>query len=145
MRQTSINAYSLIVSSGLVNASQQEVWKFMAEADKGFTGTELDRAMARPDEANASYHKRLSELEGVGLVVARGERPCTVTGMMCIEWFHVDGAPKNSSAPAKRGKKLVEQMQADFAAKESNLQEQIDTLILINEKLREKLARYEQG
>lgn len=50
------------------------------------TRSELDKSLAGPGEVNPSYHKRLSELERLGLVRAGKRRPCRVSGRTCIEW-----------------------------------------------------------
>jgi hypothetical protein len=139
MRETSIEAFKVIQSSGLVNDSQQKVWKFMREAGKGFTGTELDRAMAHEGEANASYHKRLSELETLGLVVGAEQRECSVTGMMCVEWFAIDAAPKEVKKAVRGGKKAFEAERAEWKREREELIEQNETLIMMNEKLREQV------
>ena len=89
MRQTSILAYEAIKASGKLSDMRWRVYDFLYK-NGPLTGRELDAKMASPNETRTSYHKRLTELERMGLVCIVTERNCHVTGHMAIEWDVTD-------------------------------------------------------
>lgn len=89
MRQTSILAYEAIKSSGKLSDMRWRVYDFLYR-NGPLTGRELDAAMASPGETRTSYHKRLGELERMGLACIVTERNCHVTGHLAIEWDVTD-------------------------------------------------------
>jgi hypothetical protein len=80
MRQTSIDAYHRIESSGILSQRRWEAYRelFM---NGPLTGKELER-----NTRTAGMWKRCSELERIGCVYNTGVRTCTVTGEDAIAW-----------------------------------------------------------
>lgn len=68
------------------------------------TRSELDNALRGPYEVNPSYHKRLSELERMGIVETAGERRCRVTGRNCILWRTTDLSSPRPLPPSRQSK-----------------------------------------
>ena len=80
MRQTSIQAYKQIEANGLLSRVRWMVYSHLFHHGP-LTGGELNRQMG-----GGGYHKRLSELESLGVIVGTGIRVCSVTGMKCEQW-----------------------------------------------------------
>lgn len=85
MRQTSILAYEAVKASGKLSDMRWRVYDFLYKYGP-LTGRELDAKMASPNETRTSYHKRLSELERMGLAYIVAERICFVSGHQAIVW-----------------------------------------------------------
>jgi hypothetical protein len=85
MRQTSILAYESIKASGKLSEMRWKVYDFLF-SNGPLTSRELDAKMATPGETRLSYHKRLSELESMGLVYEIEDRICPVTNHLVIVW-----------------------------------------------------------
>ena len=108
MRQTSILAYEAIKSSGKLSDMRWRVYDFLYR-NGPLTGRELDAKMASPNETRTSYHKRLTELERMGLVCIVTERNCHVTGHLAIEWDVTDKKePRPFVKPVGKHAALVE-------------------------------------
>lgn len=84
-RQTSIATYHAIRASGVLSRMRLRVYDWRYTNGEA-TRSELDQGMKSAGEVNPSYHKRLSELERMGLVSVMHERPCKVTGRVCMAW-----------------------------------------------------------
>lgn len=65
------------------------------------TGRELDQLMACPKETRTSYHKRLPELEYMGVAYVVEERCCRVTGQLACVWDVTDGLPGPPPKPQR--------------------------------------------
>jgi len=92
MRTTSAEAYKAIVESKYITKARRQVvdWLYM----KGdCTGEELD------GYAGTSAHKRLSELETMGVVAAMGFKTNTTTGHKAILWGLTGKAPNADQLP----------------------------------------------
>lgn len=100
-RATSIVAYHEICDSGLLGETQKNVIQALAE--RGIqTGRELNEYLCTPDA-----HKRLSELEDMGVVRSAGQKICTVTQREVLAWELTGQKPsppkaKAGDAPTKR-------------------------------------------
>lgn len=90
MRETSIQAYSELVSSGALNHKQRAVYGCL-KTKGSQTGRELDRELGWTQDA----HKRLSELERAGVVDSTLRAVCGVTGRRSILW-RLTGKDPNS-------------------------------------------------
>ena len=89
MRQTSLLAYETIKASGKLSDMRWRVYDFLYK-NGPLTGRELDDGMALPNETRTSYHKRLTELECMGLARIVTERNCRITNHQAIEWDVTD-------------------------------------------------------
>ena len=79
-RMTSIIAYREICDSGLLGDTQKNVIQALAERGPQ-TGRELDDYLCSPDA-----HKRLSELEDMGVARSAGMKVCSVTQREVVSW-----------------------------------------------------------
>jgi hypothetical protein len=87
-RETSKQAFQEILESGALGESQKKVFQAIFEAGDA-TGRELnDRLQSQ------SAHKRLSELQDMGLIREFKTRPCRVTGHDSIAWEITGSMPK---------------------------------------------------
>lgn len=100
-RQTSIATYHDICDSGLLGETQKNVIQALYE--KGpLTGRELDEYLCSPDA-----HKRLSELEDMGVARSAGMKICSVTEREVVAWELTGDKPtptkpKPGDTPTKR-------------------------------------------
>ena len=86
--------------------TDQKLIKSYLHTDKsngnhGLTAGEIERAIDRP-----GTHRRLSEMEKMGLVRRIGKRKCLVTGKMRDVWHDDDSPPR----PKKHKKPLVHEI-----------------------------------
>lgn len=86
VRETSAVAYREAVSDGTVGVQAHAVLELLRSTGRALTGREIDQALAQPGDSAASYHKRLSELARLHLVVEAERRPCTISGKGAIAW-----------------------------------------------------------
>lgn len=91
VRRTSVESYEAIRASGRLSRMRWRVYDFLYRHGP-LTGHELDDRMAVVGETKTSYHKRLSELERLGVVETVGERRCSVTGMTALLWATTDAS-----------------------------------------------------
>lgn len=101
MRTTSIRVYREIKESGLLSRMRWRVYRVVFKHGP-LTAHELDTHLAAPEETKTSYHKRLSELERVGVCRVVGERPCTITGRSALLWDVTDNLPTKYTKPQTR-------------------------------------------
>ena len=97
VRQTSAAAYHEIKSNGLLARTRFKVYSYLYNFGPK-TGNEVDRDLGGP-----SWHKRLSELEALGVASRVGRRLCSVSGMECETWDVTPDLPiaSNPLAPKK--------------------------------------------
>lgn len=103
-RRTSVLAFRRLSMGGpngrpLISDARWRVYEWLFHHGP-LTGRELNAGLARPGEASASFHKRLSELRDMRLVAEVGVRPCTVSGEHAIAWDvtdHVPDVPANGA------------------------------------------------
>jgi hypothetical protein len=95
-RKTSRAAYDAIRANGTLSLARWQVYDLLFFRGP-MTGSEVDAALMKPGAARGHRHKRLSELERLGLAARVGERPCTVTGNRAELWDVTDFVP--ASAP----------------------------------------------
>lgn len=77
-RATSVESWRQL--QGSLGERQRAVHTWLLENPGGRTAAELDKALG------PSAHKRLSELERLGLVLTAGNKRCTVTKREAIAW-----------------------------------------------------------
>jgi len=94
VRQTSIQAYQQIEANGLLSRVRWLVYAHLFHHGP-LTGSELNSQMS-----GVSYHKRLSELERLGVVQTCGRRRCTITDMECEQWDVTANLPVGSISTA---------------------------------------------
>jgi len=100
-RRTSVTAYHEICDSGLLGETQKNVIQALAEKGPQ-TGRELDEYLCSPDA-----HKRLSELEDMGVARSAGMKICSVTEREVVVWELTGDKPtppksKPGDTPTKR-------------------------------------------
>ena len=97
MRQTSLEAFQAIKSEGLLSGMRLRVYELLYHRGP-LTGREVNSFLE-----GVSYHKRLSELERVGVAGLVGRRKCSITGRLAVEWDVTDamptGQPKTVAKP----------------------------------------------
>ena len=102
-RKTSHESWQAIQDSGLVMRMRLKVYNWIY-LNGPATRSELDQALRGPNEVNPSYHKRLSELERMGIIQTWGEGDCGITGRKCIVWVTTDLASPRPLPPARQSK-----------------------------------------
>lgn len=98
LRKTSRAAYDAIRANGTLSLARWQVYDLLFFRGP-MTGSEVDAALMKTGAARGHRHKRLSELERLGLAARVGERPCAVTGNRAEMWDVTDFVP-SSSPPA---------------------------------------------
>ena len=90
IKQTSLEAYDAIKANGTLSQM-----RFRAYSIVRFYGpiTGLELNMKGTGTQRHSLHKRLSELEALGIVEVVGNRRCRVTGRKVEEWDITDEVP----------------------------------------------------
>jgi|SRR5665213_679526 hypothetical protein len=96
IRQTSVNAYNFLKSSGALGELQWQTYDVLFRlggltANEIFVKVKEEMLAAGVAESEVrllrdTYHQRLSELKALGLVYEVQERECTVTHRVVIEW-----------------------------------------------------------
>jgi hypothetical protein len=89
---TSAQTYYSILNSGELGESQKKVLQLLLDHGP-LTGTEVNEALR-----SRSGHKRLSELERMGVIRAGPPRPCRVTKREAVEWVVTGRTPAKQAA-----------------------------------------------
>lgn len=85
-RRTSMEAYRKIQSENLLSKMRFKVYDHLFYHGP-MTAGELAAQLKRPDEPHPSYHRRLHELEKLGVAERIGVvRKCTITGFNAEVW-----------------------------------------------------------
>jgi hypothetical protein len=100
-RSTSAKALTAIETGGLLSRLRLKVYKALF-ASGPMTAGELNRACLEDGQVTPGYHKRLSELERLGLARRVGVRACKVTGLECDEWDVTDSLPQKAARKPQR-------------------------------------------
>lgn len=97
--ETSRRAFHEITDDGTLGDQQERVRAHLAASPAAITANELNQQLG-----GKGFHKRLSELERVGVVRRAGERACTITGRVCAVWVATGETPRALPAtePADR-------------------------------------------
>lgn len=108
----SILAYVQIKESGALTRARFLVYEALC-LKGAMTGSEVDSLLR-----STSAHKRLIELQDLGVVEIVRERPCKVTGRLCTEWRALDRMPAGEVRKSKaRSKKDLEKENAELKAR----------------------------
>ena len=91
IRRTSKQSYQRIVEGGLLSTQRMKVYVCLWEAGEPMTGTEINTTLR-----GKSYHKRLSELQRLGVIEEVGTRYCRVTGHECVVWDVTGNLPEDA-------------------------------------------------
>jgi hypothetical protein len=114
---TSVAAWRELVASGGITRRRFEALEMLAIAGP-MTGSELDRALNNP-----SAHKRLVELQDLGVVEITRERECSVTGRVCAEWCALDRMPTGEvKRTTKRAMRELEKENAQLKTRIAELE-----------------------
>jgi hypothetical protein len=100
-RKTSIEAFTACREMGVLNGMQWRAYEYLYHQGP-MTGSELDQALMPEGRARGHYHKRLSELEKLGVAQRVGTRPCKVTGRNADLWDVTDAKPPASAPKVTR-------------------------------------------
>jgi hypothetical protein len=101
MRKTSLDIYRQILDSGFINDSQKLVYSYLCDHGPTSTG-KVNKILQRPDEVHPSYHRRVEELEVLGLTCRVGKGPCPVTGNSVDLWDVTANVPVKPDPPPKK-------------------------------------------
>jgi len=108
-RSTSIEAYHKIKDEGLLSLRRWQVYDVLFRFGP-LTGNEVLKYLQGHHGIKAgnapSIVSRLGELRAVGIVIEKGKRMCTVSGMKVILW------DVNSKLPIKLEKEIKEKCHA---------------------------------
>lgn len=85
VRQTSIEAYREIEAKGLLSRMRWKVYAHLY-AHGPMTSGELTVQLRGKNEPHPSYHRRLHELEQLGVAKRDGARACSITGYEAEIW-----------------------------------------------------------
>jgi len=81
MRESSIASFEAIKASGLLSEERLRAYEAVLKYGP-VTGSELNAILR-----SKSGHKRLSELQRIGLVSEAGKKVCRQTGRRCLAWI----------------------------------------------------------
>lgn len=123
IQQTSIAAYHAVVASGVVSDMAKKVYDALYL--KGpMTYREVNRTLAGRDNASASYHKRLSELQRDGLAepIPGMKRVDPDTKQKNRVWRVTPNMPPTTKRPplktkAVRYREFLRELEADFRSR----------------------------
>jgi len=101
IRQTSIQAYREIEARGLLSKVRWLVYAHLYTHGP-LTGSELNTQMG-----GVGYHKRLSELERLGVATTVGRKTCSITRRECELWdvtayLPTGSIPSSSTKPSRQ-------------------------------------------
>jgi hypothetical protein len=122
-RQTSIDAYNLIVASGSITGRRLEVYNIIYNGGS-LTAAEIGKAMGSYTTALhtaiRNIHARLTELRDMGAIYEKSLRVCTVTGKTVIEWAITGDMPQK--LPKRKTKtQIINELTAKVLALETKL------------------------
>jgi len=101
MRDTSEEAFRAIKSDGLLSKMRQQVYEYLYHCGPA-TGAEIDRELKMVGGGRGHYHKRLSELERLGVAKRVGTRECKVTGRRAEMWDVTSSLPMKPPPKVRR-------------------------------------------
>jgi FtsZ-binding cell division protein ZapB len=130
IRQTSANAYNYLKSSGGLGELQWQTYDVLFRLG-GLSASEIFVTIKKEmlaagvaesvvNELRDTYHQRLSELKGMGLVYEVQERECTVTHREVIEWDVTANLPNKPEGAVKKVS-TQKQLQTELAITEARL------------------------
>lgn len=93
MNANTLEAYRRMHSDGRLSEHRWRVCELLIERGP-MTRNEIDAALGL--SPNASYSRRLTELEDLGLAVREGTKSCSITGFKCDLWRVVEN-PEEAS------------------------------------------------
>jgi hypothetical protein len=137
MRDTSIEAYEKIREDGTLSRMRWRVYQHLFHHGP-LTAREVDHGLSSPGDHAASYHKRLSELEQMGVVATGDERECSITGMRCLTWDVTSLDTPIPYRPAARTRSTAAQRRV--TALEEAMREAIRDLRAINDMFTSPIA-----
>jgi len=114
VRRTCLAAYEEIRDSGLLSKRRWETYQALALYGP-LTRNEVDAQLA-PGQPNASFSRRLCELERLGVISRADVRVCRVTGKNCDTWDITDNTPSREAPVPRRAVKVTgEKLEAVLA------------------------------
>jgi hypothetical protein len=104
IKRTSRLAYEGLVASGQLKGKCQRILSVLTEGGPATSGEVIDEIIQRDHVTlNVNAERgRFTELQARGLIRQIGERPCKISGRLCIVW-----APTGRDAALDEGRKHV--------------------------------------
>jgi hypothetical protein len=97
-RQTSIDCYNQIKNEGLLTKRRLEVYELIYQ-HAPCTSSEAMQNSLNSKNIFSQARARFTELRELGVIYEKGEKKCSVTGRICIEWDLTDNLPvKNNES-----------------------------------------------
>jgi len=100
IKRTSKEAFNKIEAGGELSSMRFAAYKIVRYFGP-VTGAEVDAISAKTVKRRGHLHKRLSELELLGLVAVVATRTCRVTGHSAEAWDITDLVPSSYNLPKK--------------------------------------------
>jgi hypothetical protein len=100
IKRTSREAFDKIKADGSLSAMRMQAYSVVRFYGP-VTSLEVDTIGTVPGNKRPSLHKRLSELERLGLIKVVGQRKCRVSGNQAEEWDITDHVPDSFVLPKK--------------------------------------------
>ena len=105
-RQTSIDCYNEIKSSGLLSERRWEIYDIVFKHGPMTSNETFDYSLLKGvDGYRHNANARMTELRDVGVVQELGTTICSKTGRTVILWDVTDNLPTKLSLTKKKGKK----------------------------------------
>jgi hypothetical protein len=101
IKRTSRLAYEGLVASGQIKGKCMRVLNALVENGPATSGEVLNAYISGATNVNA-WRGRFTELQARGLIRQIGERPCKISGRLCIVW-----APTGRDTALDEGRKHV--------------------------------------
>lgn len=92
-RQTSVDAFREIESSGLLSRLRFEVYRWLYENGPA-TAKEVELGLKKGIESTGVWSTRLSELKRLGVIEEIGKTQCKFSGHEVIEWDVTANLPR---------------------------------------------------
>jgi len=99
-RQTSLEAYDYIISTGVIGKRQRQVYKALyiyGPMTANETYEVLSRQRGKSLRFDSNTHARFTELREMGIAQELGTRTCKITGRNCILWDVTAHYPRKRS------------------------------------------------
>jgi hypothetical protein len=106
-RQTSINCFNQIKAQGLLSKRRLEVYEAIYKSAP-CTSSEAMIGSLNSTNVLSQSRARFTELRELGVIYEKGEKKCSVTGRVVIEWDLTDKLPINTKNPISPKKQRVE-------------------------------------
>lgn len=126
VRETSYAAYCEIRDKGLLSERRFQVYEQLYLHGPCTTNELFHRSTLKlPSNSNVNISARLGELRDMGVVTEIRQRPCSITGMLVIEWGVTDKLPQKFKPTKKNTVRWLKNRVAELEAENAELRRQI--------------------